>query len=505
MSQHDVDLPPGGSHEVVTASLYHGSSLESVLSEFKDGIAGVGDAPRDRLGPLFRCSSPPVNFAYAWAKASLDSLEREPYSLDRISAGFGLGFLRPALFEEEFGSSKGSMRRDGLLPHSSSDRGGPMETSLFVINACSYLGLKGDRKLARKWYPALRKAGNALRAAAQGGLISTQPGSPDGWRRRLGSGYPTGHVSEVNMVAARALSELSSLSRSLSKPDESSGFRDASARILESVGERLKEVETGNLALNLDPKGRLHSEVTVDQAVALSYSGPDANLGSSTVHRLLEKDFETGYGPRTVSLANALYYSPVYGDGQLGGCWTRGSLALAILSYTSGHPALGSAQLEKVAALVNSDCERMGGVPGEFPYWFDPEKRQIESLGSDPVAASRFVETLLTGEAGMTVSPEGPTLRVARGSRLGWFSLRGFRIGGDGSLFVGRTQSQALIVSSYEKTQVEGSVKLPRSEPLEVSPSIECLLFWDQSSLLVCLGNASGSDSVRGRQRPVEG
>ena len=59
VSQHDVDLPAGGSHEVVTASLYHGASLESVLSEFKEGIAGAGEAPVAHPGPIFRCSSPP--------------------------------------------------------------------------------------------------------------------------------------------------------------------------------------------------------------------------------------------------------------------------------------------------------------------------------------------------------------------------------------------------------------------------------------------------------------
>ena len=107
------------------------------------------------------------------------------------------------------------------------------------------------------------------------------------------------------------------------------------------------------------------------------------------------------------------------------------------------------------------------------------------------MSAARFVEALLTGEAGLTISAEGPTFRVARGSHLTWFSMRGFRIGGDGALFVGRTKSEALVVSSYEKVHVEGSVKLSRSETLEVSPSVECLVFWDQSSLLACAGNTS--------------
>ena len=505
LSQHDLELPPGGSFEVTVASLYHGSSLESALSEFKTGVANSGEVPGANRGPAFRCSSAPVNFAYAWARESLDSIEREPRSLDRIAAGYGLGVLRPDLFEGDFGASKASQRRDGLLPHSASDRGGPMETSLFVINSCSYLGLKGDRKLARKWYPTLRRAGNGLRTAASDGLIATPPGSPDGWRRRLGSGYPSGRVTEVNMVAARALSDLASLSGALNKTSESAGFRDASAKILEAADDHLRDIETGNLALNLDPKGRLHTEPTVDQAVALSYSGVGAKLGSSTVHRLQEKDFETGYGPRTISQTNALYYNPSYGEGQLGGCWTRGSLALAILAYASGHPAIGSALLENVSALVQSDCERMGGVPGEFPYWFDPEKRQIGSVGSDPVASSRFVEALLTGEAGLTTSPEGPSFKVPPGSRLRWFSLRGLKLGVEGALFAGRSLVRTLTVSSFGRSGEDDSIKLAKSESVEGPPSLECLLFWDASSLVLCVGNTSDSPSSGVLQVPTRG
>ncbi len=505
LSQHDVELPPGGSYEVNVTSLYHGSSLESALSELRSGVAAAGEVASASRGPTFRSSSAPVNFAYAWARASLDSIEREPRSLDRINAGFGLALLRPDLFETDFGASKASQRRDGMLPHSASDRGGPMETSLFVINSCIYLGLKGDRKLSRKWYPTLRKAGNALRNAASDGLIATPSGSPDGWRRRLGSGYPTGRVTEVNLVAARALSDLASLSGALNKAGDSAGFRDAGAKILKTADERLRDIETGSLAVNLDPKGRLHSEATVDQAVGLSYSGVGAKLGPSTVHRLQEKDFETGYGPRTVSQTNALYYNPSYGEGQLGGCWTRGSLALAILAYASGLPAVGSALIEKVSALVHSDCEKMGGVPGEFPYWFDPEKRQVESVGSDPVASSRFVEALLTGEAGLTTSPEGPSFKVPAGSRLRWISLRGLRPGVEGALFAGRSLSRTLTVSSYDRTDDDSSIKLGRSEALEGPASLECVLFWDPSSLVICVGNTSGSPSTGVIQVPTRG
>ena len=271
------------------------------------------------------------------------------------------------------------------------------------------------------------------------------------------------------------------------------------------MGEKLRDVETGNLALNLDPRGRLHAEATVDQAVALSYLPFDMKLASSVVRRLLENDFETGHGPRTVSRSNNLYYSPDYGEGQLGGCWTRGTLAHALLCYASGQAALGSAQLEKVAALVSSECEKMGGVAGEFPYWFDPERRQMGSVGSDPVAASRFVEVLLAGEAGMKCSLDRASFRVPDESRLRWLLVRNLGLGGGGSLFVGRSQSRTFIVSSLEKAEVHGSTRLQGSDTLESTQPMKCVAFWDPASILVCLGNASDSPCVEILRVPVRG
>ena len=154
---------------------------------------------------------------------------------------------------------------------------------------------------------------------------------------------------------------------------------------------------------------------------------------------------------------------------------------------------------------MHSDCEKMGGVPGEFPYWFDPEKRQVESVGSDPVASSRFVEALLAGEAGLTTSPGGPSFQVPAGSRLRWISLRGLRPGVEGALFAGRSLSRTLTVSVYDVTGDDSSIKLGRSEPLEGPASLESVLFWDPSSLVICVGNTSASPSSGVLQVPTRG
>jgi hypothetical protein len=509
LTEQEFDLQPGASSEFRMAALYHPSSLEVALSEFTSFLAGSAREPRPvESEPVLRSSSPSLNFAFAWAGASMRCVEAESDRLDRISSGFGLRMLRPAFFERQFDLLKQSQRKDGFIQHSSSNRGAPLETALFLIHACGHLQIRSDKKLSKKWYPALRKAGVALRTATSKGLIATDPSSPDGWRRRLGSGYPTGQVGEVNLVAARSLSDLATLAYSIGKGSDSAGFKEASVRVIAAVNSALKDAESGSLALNLDPKGRLHKEVTADQAVALSYSPVDHNLVSSVIHRLLEKDFETGYGPRTIPSSNALYYNPTYGDGQLGGFWTRASLAHVMLAYSSGYPSIAGVQLEKISKLVHSECEAMGGVPGEFPYWIDPERRAVGSTGSDPVAASRYIEAVLSGELGISLTPQGIRLSPPDGSRMSWVFVHNLQLGTAGSVFIGRTSGQAFAASSFANVEVARSKRLQGCDRLETVPPLEGLVFWDQQSLLVCLANAgslqwSGNVSVPIRGKPI--
>jgi hypothetical protein len=506
LTEQEFEVQPGSSYELRIAAVYHPSSLEAALSEFTSLLAGASqERRRTESEPVLRCSDPSVNFAFAWAGASIGSIEAEQDDLDRLSSGFGIRMLRPAYFEKEFETLKTLQRKDGFLPHTTSARGGPLETALFLIHCCGHLQLRADKKLSRKWYPALRKAGVALRAASSKGLVTTEPSSPDGWRRRLGSGYPTGQVSEVNLVVSRALSDLSGLAYTVGKGTDSAGFKEASLSIVAAVKSTLKDAESGNLALNLDTKGRLHKETTADQAVALSYSALDHNLASSVVHRLLEKDFETGYGPRTIPSTNALYYSPSYADGQLGGYWTRASLAHTLLAYASGYPSIAGLQLEKSAKLVYTDCESMGGIPGEFPYWMDPERKAVVGVGSDPVAASRFIEAVIEGEVGFSLTPQGARLKPPENSRLKWVLVHNIPLGGTGSLFIGRTATQPLVASSYTNVATESSKRFQGCDRLEPSPALDGLVFWDPSSLLICLGNTGAGDYVGNISVTVKG
>jgi hypothetical protein len=504
LTQHDLDIPPGSTIEVATVSVYHPSSLEKALS------AASFDASEEEryAGCEFASSSASLNFAFHWAKAGLYSIEGEANVAERLWCGLALGVLRGDYLERMVQSLKAAARRDGTLVYSDAagperhERPGPVETALLLISCCAYLCARArDKKLIKKWFPLVKKTGEGLASLLQGGLVQASTESPDGWRRRLGAGFPTGSTSEVNLLVVRALRDASTVAYLAGKGTESAKFREQSERVLNAINEKLRDPESGALSLNLDPRGVIHRETTIDQAVGLSYFTLDQNLSSAVVHRLTEKDFDTGYGPRTVPISNNLYYSPSYGEGQLGGYWTRAALSHSLLAFQNGYPSIGSAQLEKIARLVHLDAERLGGMPGEFPYWIDTERRQVAGLGSDPVACSRLIESVIFGECGLSIGAQGPRLKVPEASQLRWLSVSGLDVGASGSVFLARAPGRAYVCSTLEQEHVEKSTKgavvtyshYQECEKVTGPGGLDGLLFSDGNLLLLCIGNSTNA------------
>ena len=94
------------------------------------------------------------------------------------------------------------------------------------------------------------------------GLVHSSSDSPDGWRRRLGAGFPTGYTAEVNLLAVRALRDASTIAYLAGKGSDSAKFRELSVRLLNALNEKLRDSESGVLALNVDGRGVVHKEIT---------------------------------------------------------------------------------------------------------------------------------------------------------------------------------------------------------------------------------------------------
>ena len=335
-------------------------------------------------------------------------------------------------------AAKEGIRKDGSLPHSlRATLPGLLETAVFLRSAAWTLAVAQDKKQARASYPAIKKLAGFLLASSKDFSVLADPGLPQGWRRRLGSGYPTGEIPELSLAVSEALDAASQVSRLIGRSDEAGRYKERSEMISDHVRKRLLD-ERGFLSLCRDSSGRLREDETIDMAMAAYRHEFLPSAEQAAAHRLLEKDFDTPYGPRCVPNSNQVYFNRAYGSGQLGGVWTRAVLAHALVCYRTGLSGIGSLALRKVAKLVVDDAPRLGGSPGEFPMWVDVDAGEAHSDGGDPVAAARFIEVLIEGELGIPSGSDRRAFSPSASSGISWLMAADVWLGEPASVFMGR-------------------------------------------------------------------
>ena len=379
------------------------------------------------------------------------------------------------------------------MPHAQDQaEPGTLETSLLLQRISEHLLLSRDKKLARQYYPFLRRLAIWILENSKEFSIQTDPRLPQGWRRHLGRGYPTGEIPEVSLAAASGLSGAARVARLVGKTDEAGKYRERSEMVAERVRKKLLD-DRGFLCLCLESSGRQRDDETIDMAVA-GFRHPFLHSAEqSAVHRLLEKDFETPYGPRTVPRSNKLYFNPTYGRGQLGGYWTRAALAHALLCYRVGLAGIGSLALDKVAKLVIEDSPKLGGSPGEFPYWVDIEGRESHGDDSDPVAASRLIEGLIHGDLGFDPEAGDGMFEPPSASSLKWVFASDFWIGEPTTVFVGRGSGATHVFVAGARAEAKQGTKYAAAERLDLGmPGFWAASFYGPGQA-ICLGNSSNS------------
>jgi hypothetical protein len=489
LSMHELELAPSESKEILFASLYSPRKLEEVLSDF-GRLQSAGPAAGQEESQ-FACSSPRVAEAYAWARSSLEGVQFGENLLDVVESLGGLAYADPTVFEAVTERTKKLVLREGVIGHpADGTKAGVLETSLFLSAVSRNILTAGDKKRARQLYPLMRRMANALSARSKDGALRLDTGVPHGWRRLLGSGYPSGELAEVSLAASTALTDFARVSAILRKGEDSAKFRETSELIAHHVAKALVD-DRGFLCPNVDPCGRLVHEETVDMAVACCRGSVPRSVASSSVHRLLEKDFETEYGPRTVPTSNRVCFHSSYGQGQLGGYWTRASLAFSCLSYSAGLAGIGSLSIERISRLVTVDWPQLGGSPGEFPYWVDMEGREAHGAGSDPVAASRFIQAVVEGELGLSCSVSPPTFSPPPLSTVRWALAGDFWVGEKVSIFVGREAGKAFAFASCRRARVEGGQRFADCVRVDTSPKSTHGVSFIGPGQVVCVGNAS--------------
>ena len=493
LSSHDMELAAGEGKDILFTSLYNPGKLEEVLSEFSRIQSGEKQPTANR--PFLAASDPAMTEASSWAIAATEGGSYADDPLERYETLRALAYVDPAGARRLISESKAAIRKDGSLPHSlEPSRPGVLETALLLKGVAAYATLSQDRKLARADYPLVRKLASYLVASSKDFRVETDASLPQGWRRSMGRGYPTGEIPEVSLAVAGALEAASQVARMVSKADDAARFRERGEMILEQVRKRLVD-ERGFLALCRDSAGKLRSDETVDMAVA-AYRHPfmgSAELAAA--HRLLEKDFDTKYGPRCVPTTNQVYFNPSYGEGQLGGVWPRAVMSDSMVCYGAGLAGMGSLAMLKVARLVAEDSVKLGGFPGMFPRWVDVDGGEAHGDEPDAVGAARFIEAVLQGELGLPVGAERASIMPASTSGIAWVMAADIWAGDLTSAFMGRGGGKTHLFFSGAKAESKVGTKFAKGERLEVPVRGAYALMFHTPGQVICIGNGAPSEA----------
>ena len=492
LSVHDFELSSGEDKEFALASIYSPGKLEEALSEFSNLQSGER-TPRPS-GTLISSSEPEVREAAAWAVSSLEGGAYADMILDGFETLKALAWVDPKSARDSASSFKSMVGSRGSMPHSLDlSKPGLLETSLFVQGVSYLLVLAQDKKLARSSYPLIKKMSRYLSGVTNDSSIVSDSTLPNGWRRHLGSGYPSGEIPEVSMAVAAALASAAQVARIISKIEDAGKFAERSEMIVEFVKKKLLD-DRGFPVLCRDTSGLVRSDETIDMALTL-YRYLLAGPAQGVAHRLLEKDFDTSFGPRCVPTSNAVYFNGTYGQGELGGVKPRAVLAHSSVCYRAGLPGIGSLILSKAAKLVTDETTRFGGPPGSFPEWIDVDGGEVHGTRSDPVACARFLEALVEGELGLSFTADRATFSPPDSTALGWVMAQNLWLGEPVSVFVGREEGKAHLFFSAAKVGSAGGSRFARSEPVDLQVrGVNGVTLFNPGQV-ICVGNSTQSQA----------
>ena len=112
-------------------------------------------------------------------------------------------------------------------------------------------------------------------------------------------------------------------------------FANESQALREAMMDHLYDDDTGAFALNYDQDRNYQDNFTSDEVFPVLFGVAAAEQRKAILRRLLEADFVTPVGLRTISTADAWYF-PSYGFGLLGGIWPDLTLWFAVALARDG-------------------------------------------------------------------------------------------------------------------------------------------------------------------------
>ncbi len=209
------------------------------------------------------------------------------------------------------------------------------------------------------------------------------------WRNIIPYYTLDGAVTEINAEGVFALEAAAMLCAILGDNDHWEKYSKESQKMREAMMDYLFNDDTGAFVLNYDQDRNYQDNFTADEIFPVLFNVGDAAQRRAILDRLLEADFVTPVGLRTISTADAWYF-PSYGFGLLGGIWPDLTLWYALALARNGCADQAVHFLASVYAAMESGSPR-NTVPGEFAEWFDGGSLSNRGMYLSPWTGAKYL------------------------------------------------------------------------------------------------------------------
>jgi glycogen debranching enzyme len=209
------------------------------------------------------------------------------------------------------------------------------------------------------------------------------------WRNIIPYYTLDGAVTEINAEGVFALEAAAMLCAVGNDWSNWERYGQEAQKLREAMMDHLFSDDTGAFALNYDQEGNYADNFTSDEIFPVLFGVAPIEQRRAILKRLLEADFVTPVGLRTISTADAWYF-PSYGYGLLGGIWPDLTLWFAVALARDGFVEECVHFLNIVYATMEVGSAR-NTVPGEFGEWFDGGSLANRGMYLSPWTGAKYL------------------------------------------------------------------------------------------------------------------
>ncbi|GAC1299484.1 MAG: hypothetical protein NVSMB19_03780 [Vulcanimicrobiaceae bacterium] len=246
------------------------------------------------------------------------------------------------------------------------------------------------------------------------------------WRNIIPYYTLDGAVTEINAEAVFALEAAATLCAAGGDPAKAAAYARDAAALRACMLAHLFDADTNAFVLNYDKDGNYQDNFTADEVfpVLFNIAGPAERR--AILARLLEGDFVTDVGLRTISTADSWYF-PSHGFGLLGGIWPDLTLWFAVALARNGFADEGAALLATIYAAMEAGASR-NTVPGQFAEWFDGGSHTNRGMYLSPWTGAKYIWAVAETAGGLDGYRTSDQITFAPVLPTGWRWSAGVRV-----------------------------------------------------------------------------